>query len=255
MSRSKNNLHCYDRRKKMNKRHPASRYYIFLIVAIGLTTLGYSILQILGSDAGHQWIILASLTIVTGIFTLKIPGIASKISLAETISFALLILFGPAVGAVTAALDGLTSSLRSKSGSRRLVHTMFNVGGMTLSMYVAGLVFFQVLGRAPLYASSGVGMTEVILPMLLMALTHYLINSLSIATVIALDERCSLYGVWSRNLIWSSSIYLMAAVVAALVATTIASNMVAVFLVLIPWILVVYVFSRLYLYRAKPVKA
>jgi len=61
------------------------------MTALGIGTIAFSLYSVLSKAHGYQWLYLASLTVLTGAFTVKIPGIDSKISIAGTFIFTNLI--------------------------------------------------------------------------------------------------------------------------------------------------------------------
>ena len=61
------------------------------------------------------------------------------------------LLFGPEVGAVTLALDGLRISFRWKMNRQQ---TVFNFANLGLSMWLSGQLFFLVSGTGPLYSAA-----------------------------------------------------------------------------------------------------
>ncbi|MBM3791908.1 MAG: hypothetical protein FJW35_16365, partial [Acidobacteria bacterium] len=81
------------------------RVYLHAVTLSGMGAILYSVYRLEGETAGFQWLILASMTLATGTFTVKIPGVDSRISVADTFIFTNLILFGPSAGTLTAALD------------------------------------------------------------------------------------------------------------------------------------------------------
>ncbi len=194
---------------------PAGRIYFCCMVSVGLGVLALSIHQIAGSGVSYHCLILACLTAVSGGFTVPMPGVRSRISVAESFIFTNAILFGPAVGSLTAALDGLLGFGRSRNSPRRLQYTAFNMASMALSSYLAGAVFFMVLGRGPVYGASVVALRELILPAGMMALVHYLTNTVSVAFIIALEAQKNAYHVWRERFLWTSVTYFPGASAAA----------------------------------------
>jgi hypothetical protein len=183
------------------------------MVAIGLA--GYRVVL---SSLGYQWLVLASLTILTGPLAVRIPGHRAKISVAETIIITNLLLFGPAIGCLTAGLDGLMGSLRCKSKSRRLEFMLFNVAVMGLSAYLAGEAFSALVAKTSLNGASGLAFENVLIPLGMLTLVYYLINTLTVAAVIGLDHRQNIYRIWKENFLWSAANYVTAAVTAGLLA-------------------------------------
>jgi hypothetical protein len=83
--------------------------------------------RVLYDGTSYQWLIPAYLTVLTGAFTVGIPGVNSKFTVSDTFIFINTILFGTAPGVLTGALDRLVSSIRCKTTSRRKQTIPFNV--------------------------------------------------------------------------------------------------------------------------------
>ena len=71
------------------------------------------------TDVPREWMVFGALTIASGIFTLKVPSIDSRLSISELFAFACVLQFGPEAGAVTLALDGIFVSIRHRLSWRR----------------------------------------------------------------------------------------------------------------------------------------
>ena len=54
--------------------------------------------------------LFAVLTMASGMLTLKVPSIEARFSVSEAFAFASVLLFGPHVGVLTLALDGIRIS-------------------------------------------------------------------------------------------------------------------------------------------------
>jgi len=230
-----------------NSRHPAYSFYLYSIEVLGLAVFGYSIIRVMGGDAGYQWLIPAVLTVLTGAFTVNIPGVNSKISVADTFVFTNMMLFGPAAGTITAALDGFMASVRFKSSSRRMRATPFNMAAMALSAFVAGQVFFVLLERDPLFRGPAVGLREIFFPMVALALVYYLCNSGTVAVIAALDFRKNIYRFWRENFLFTSLTYFTGASVASLIAINFSSITPAMLVIIIPILLVTYFTNKTHL--------
>jgi len=101
----------------------------------------------------YQWLILASLAVVAGFITVKIPGIKIKLSLADIFVFANTILFGPAAGCISAALEAFSGSIRCITRARRSEFIMFNTGNVATYAHLSWLVYCLVQGRGLCYAN------------------------------------------------------------------------------------------------------
>ncbi len=199
------------------------RLYYYLVVGAGLATAIYAVYRVLSSGIGFQWLILASLTLPAGALVLRLPGVKAKVSISETLICTNILLFGPAAGALTAALDALFGSLRCRTSSRRLEFMIFNISSMTLSASLAGKASFMVIGSAITLPARMVPGGRFLLGLLTLALVYYLANSILVAVMVALDQRQSAFSVWSRRFLWAVVHYIAAASIAGVIALTVGS--------------------------------
>src|SRR6188474_1537501 len=84
-----------------------AKAFISAVVLGGVVVLGQSIYALYAGPIDPQWFVFAGLTLLTGSFTVKVPGINASLSVSETFVFASVLLFGPAAGAVTVLLECL----------------------------------------------------------------------------------------------------------------------------------------------------
>jgi len=199
-------------------RRPAYRRFHYFMVTLGLGFILLLLIDVLKDKISHQWLILALLTVCTGFITIRIPGIKIKVTLADTFVFANTILFGPVVGGITAAIDGLSGSMRCKTKSRRMEFALFNMAAMALSAYLAGEIFFRILGRGPLYQAEKMMFGTIFLPALMLAVSYYLFNTLGVSFLVALQAEENALRVWRDNLLWGLATYVACAFGAVLIS-------------------------------------
>src|SRR5688572_10436187 len=101
--------------------------YVSGVILLGAAVLAHSAVDLVVRPVGSAWLILVALTVISGWAALRVPATLISFSISDTFSIAAALLFGPAAGALTAALDGLVLSYRM-SISRRTVHrVLFNM--------------------------------------------------------------------------------------------------------------------------------
>jgi len=236
-------------------RHPAFIPYMYSVISLGGIAILYAAWHLVKPGTNHQWIILAALTIVTSVFSIKIPAVNSKISIVDTLYFTNVVLFGPAAGIITAVLDGLFTSLRCRTKARRLQFACFNMGALAISALVGGTIFFRMLGREPLYSRPLHSFYDIFFPLGVLAFTHYLCNSGTVAIIVALELRKNVFEIWLDSFLWTSITYFAGAGAAGLVAVTIGSITPQVFAVAVPVVLAVYLTYKTYLDRVQEVRS
>ncbi len=94
--------------------------YLTAVPWVGTAVLLWALVDLFLHPPNSSWWALATLTILTGSFTVKIPGLVARLSVSEPFVFAATLWFGPSVGAVTAALDALIMSLWLMPGLKTL---------------------------------------------------------------------------------------------------------------------------------------
>lgn len=189
-------------------RHSLCRKYLGAVVALGSAVLCCSCYTMAGAESG--WMVLALGALLGGSLALKIPGAGSKVSASDVFVFANGMLFGPGAGAVTAALDGLAGSLRSKTKARRAQYAAFNVGAMGLSGYAAGAAYAAVQG---LGVPGGP-----LVPAAALAGVYYVCNAGFVAGMVALDQGRNIWRVWREHFLWMGLSYVTAAAGAGMLA-------------------------------------
>ena len=211
------------------------RVYYSLVVGLGLATIALAAYRVTTTGVGYQWLILASLTVITGPLAIPLPGVKAKISLADTIICTNLVIFGPAAGALTAALDGITGSLRCRTKGRRLEFLLFNTGAMTISAALGGEFFVRALGGAAFHYTPVPSGGTFLATLGLLAAVYYFCNTLMVAAMVALDQGQDMLTVWRKNFTWALVNYVAATAVAGLLAVlgswTVARTMITVVVV------------------------
>lgn len=194
----------------------AARLYLAAVPAAGLSVLLWAVVDVAVAPPPPQWLALAALTVLTGSFTVKIPGLVARLSVSEPFVFAATLLFGPAAGAITAALDALIMSLWLMPGLKTLHRLLFNVSVLVISIWVSSQVFFALADidpRAPLYPTLG----GFIAPLYVFTLCCFLLNSGLVAVALAYERDHTAFEIWRRQFLWLSVNYFSGASVAALI--------------------------------------
>jgi putative nucleotidyltransferase with HDIG domain len=188
------------------------------VSAVGLTVAVYSLVQLVVLAVDLQWLMLAALTLLTGTFTVRIPGVPARLSVSDTFVFTSVLLFGPAAGTVTALLDTLIISLRIGDVSRQPFRLVFNISAVALATRISGEVFFGVAGIQP-YSLSHTPLSQILLPLFLFTLTYFLLNSWLVTIALALEQGKPPLAIWRDNFLWLSVNYVGGGSVAALLVT------------------------------------
>jgi hypothetical protein len=228
---------------------PSVAYRITLgtMLVAGLSVVAVSCREMVVAGATYQWFGLAALAVVTSLFPLKIPGLNSRVSISDIFVFSNLVLFGPAAGAVTAALDAFTASMRLRASPRKGLYVLFNVAAMPLAAYLAGLAFFGLQGRGRLIDTADVDCGMSFLPIVFLAIGYHILNTGSVAIMVAFEKRGNVLRTWWDGFGWIMIEYLTCSCIALLIAANIHALNAQVWIATMLSLAVIYLTSRSYL--------
>jgi hypothetical protein len=166
--------------------------YIRGVQAGGLIILAAAVADVALHPPGWAWLLLTGITALTGTYAVKIPGVVVRLSVSEPIVFLATILFGPAPGTLTAAVDALVMSLRLPPRLRTPHRILFNVGALAITVLPSAFLYFRLAGldiRSPQYGplSTFVG------PLYLFALCVFVFNSGLVALAVSVERGLSAF--------------------------------------------------------------
>ena len=222
----------------------ASRIYVSTVVAAGAVAVVHSTYDLATTDMAWSWLILAALTLVSGSATIRLPSLPATITVSETFTFTSVILFGPAAGTLTVALDALVISFWSYRKGHPLYKIVFNLFALPLTIWIASQIFFLQAGTHRLFSGGGaadaVPIKRLLFPLFVLALTYFSLNSWIITFAISLERNLPAFKIWREHFVWLSLNYFGGASVAALLVTY-TTNLDYTYLALIlPLIVVLY---------------
>ncbi len=222
--------------------------YVSAVTVVGAAAIVYSIVELLRHPVGSAWLVVGGLTLLSGATTLRMSSVPVSISIAETLTFAVLLMAGPAAATVTVALDSLSMSMalaRRGIAARRFV---FNLAAPPLAMWIAGRVLARLADMTTL-AGDPAQFGPLLLPLGVAAGTYYLLNTFLIAVAIALEERRPVLTVWRQNFphVWLS--FFGGAYAAALLVVFLRELNIRVLLMMAPLPVVLYAALRVGLAR------
>jgi putative nucleotidyltransferase with HDIG domain len=221
----------------------AGRAYFRFIPLAGVCVLGWALLDLFLNPPSPAWLALAALTVLTGSFTVKIPGLVARLSVSEPFVFAATLWFGPSVGAVTAALDALIMSLWLMPSLKTIERVSFNVSVLVISIWAASQGFFALAAidpRNPVYDS----LAGFVLPLYLFTACSFLLNSGLVALALSFERKQSAYKIWREQFLWLSLNYFGGASVAAVLVVYAKSMDWAVVGIIVPLLAISYLTFR-----------
>src|SRR3954469_4351680 len=151
-----------------------ARVYVWAIASVGVCAIAHSAYVLYVSPIGWHWLLLAVLTLVSGSATVKLPSVPATISISETFVFTSVLLFGPAAGTLTVALDALVISLWLAYKGDPFYRIVFNICALPASLWLGAHIFYAVWGQPPLSGlSSAIEIGALLTPLIVFTVTYY----------------------------------------------------------------------------------
>jgi uncharacterized membrane protein len=179
---------------------PTAALLVWTVIFAGAAVLAYSVWDLFANPIRPQWLVLAVLTVSTAWLMLRIPTTESVFSISDTFNIAAAILFGPSVGAITAALDGLVLSSQFSVTRRTAYRVLFNIAVSAIAIWVAAQVFFAVAGERT-DIEGPFAAVRLVAPLVLLGLVNYLVNVGLVTMAVSLERRLPMFRVWRDHFV------------------------------------------------------
>ena len=171
--------------------------YVGAVVIFGVGVVVYSLVGPSVRPIDLGWVALALLTLISGSFTVRVPGATSSISVSETFVIIAAVIYGAGPAAILVALEGLLVSLWILKNTKEAYRVFFNMATGAVSIWLSALLFFEV-APSPLVLDTPKSVAAAIPALFLFAAVYFTINSWLIAVAIGLSTSTSPLVVWKR---------------------------------------------------------
>jgi diguanylate cyclase (GGDEF)-like protein/putative nucleotidyltransferase with HDIG domain len=187
-----------------------ARLFVCAVIAAG-AGLCATILP-LSTDRPLLFVVMAVLSAMTSVLkvTLPLPRSASTMSVSYAVDFAALLTLGTEQTMVIAAISALCQCnfrIREPNPPHR---TLFSMATLVITVFAAGSVYGLTggtPGQLDLWQGAGA--------LAAAAATYFVVNTLLVASVIALSTEASIVKVWNQNFLWGVPGYFVGAAAAA----------------------------------------
>ena len=224
-----------------------ARIFVAAVVLCGSLAIGASAYELIQNPQPADWLLLAGLTLLTGSFSIKLPAVSARISVSESFVLASVLLFGPAVATMIAALDTLIVTSWTRRHQRSPIRILFNMSAGATAVWISASAFhFAVRISLPEAA-----LDQLLAPVFLLALSYFAINSSLVAVAIGLETHSSPAQLWKNNFAWLSLNYLAGASVALLLFNYTKDIDLTALSVIVPLLVIIYLTFRTSLGRVE----
>ena len=201
--------------RRVPERNVRMWIYVTAVTLAGAAVFGLSVAR---ADYSRLGLLLTFVALSSLSSAIKLPlplerG-SSSLSLCYAIDVASLLFMGPYAATIVVAM-GAWSQCTFRMRERNPVHrTLFSMASLALTMQIAGQLF------TALQTGRGSPFESMMLPLALMAVVYFAINTSLVATAVAFSTGQTIPIVWRDNFLWSAPSYFIGAATAALVRLT-----------------------------------
>jgi PAS domain S-box-containing protein len=188
-----------------------ARWYILSVIGLGALTFGGLIARAQLVPVVPLLLLVVLSSLFAG-FKVQFPiASGSNMSLSYIVDIAALILRGPHASMIVGAASAWSQTTFNARGRNPLYRTLFNMACLVLTVQAAGQVYQRLGGTPRLELSTAV------VPLVAMALTYFVVNTVPIAIAVALTTHQSAWRTWKSDFASNVGSYLLGAAAAFVV--------------------------------------
>ena len=188
-----------------------ARLYVCLVITMGAAVLATSVPSV-QFPRPILFVALLMLSVISAALKVDMPlGVGTScISLSYAVNFTAMLLLGPAPTMLIATASCWSQCTFRMSERNPAYKTLFSMASLALSIGAAGATYTWLggaLGNSPQAALQ---------PLMAAVMTYFLVNSVTVATAVALVKRHPIFRVWHDNFLWSITSYVVGGVAAGI---------------------------------------
>jgi PAS domain S-box-containing protein len=196
---------------------PRARWFIVAVIAAGAVTFALLVPRVELEPVFPLFFMVFLSSMTSGFKVQLLVASGSTMSVSYVVDMAALILRGPHATMIVGAASGWSQTVLGKRYANPAYRTLFNMACLVLTAQASGQVY------------QGLGGTEVItvgsvLPLVGMAATYFVVNTVPIAVVIALTTGQRAWPVWKSEFAPTAPNYLLGTGAAAVIVAVMQSG-------------------------------
>ncbi len=217
---------------------------MWLMVVVGGAVALFCLLHLPVARLDSRFSLLALVTILIGSrISIKIPRVSGEITVADTLIFLTMLLYGGEAASLLAAVEALCSSLHV---SRKIRVLLFNAAVLTCSTFVTYSALRLCFGQTT-DLPRGEFSAGLMLAVCVMATVQYTANTGLVAVYTACKIDQPVWPTWRQYYLWTSVTYFAGATAATIIATLVHEFGFYAVVAMTPIVVVLYVTYRTYL--------
>jgi putative nucleotidyltransferase with HDIG domain len=168
--------------------------FVFVMIALGVLVISRTAAELPSVHIDVRIAILAALTLISGRWTIKIPGRPLTLTVSEVFVFATILMFGATPATLIVAVDGLWTAVAHRAHPTR---APLMIAEPVVATWTAGQVFAAASRFVPLVATSSAALLW--LPTAAMTGAYFLVYSVLMSAGTALESGASVYATWRQT--------------------------------------------------------
>jgi signal transduction histidine kinase/ActR/RegA family two-component response regulator len=218
--------------------------FVIFVVALAAAVAVFCVARLNVAQFDSRFLILALISIFIGArLIVHIPAIQGEITVADTLIFLTILLYGGEAATLLAGMATLATSIRI---SKKISVLLFNSAVMTCATFVTFQVLRLCFGPVELLSSKSQSAIFVS-SLCLMASVQYVVNTALVTVYTACKIGRSFWETWRTNYLWASITYFAGASAAFIIAKLMVVIGFYALIVTLPIIAIVYLTYRTYL--------
>ncbi len=215
----------------------STKIFLWSIISVGIFVLLYSSFNLPVSQLGLNFAVISIITLLLGSrVAIDFQVFKSSISVADVFIYLITILYG---GETAALLAGIEAYLSSSRFTKRPEFRLFNAATLAVSIFFSYKISYFFFGSLKDLVQTGITL-NLIGGVALMIISHYLINTFTIAISTALRTEKSFFETWRTYYVWMFVPFLACGSVALVAANAIQTSGFYAFLIILPIIGIIY---------------
>ena len=228
--------------------YPLRAIYTWLVIATGMLAVANAAMTTRWVPLDPRWPVLAALTLIGAIATLKMRAAPVSFSISDTFTFTTLLLLGPAPATITASIEALAISCLLSREQRRPGRILFNISAVGLAMSLTGSLL-ATLGVGSYSDAVATSPARLAIAMAIAVGTYFFVNTWLVAVAVSFEQRQSVFTTWRTHFLHLGLNYLAGGYTALLLALFAPALNLLAFLLLAPMPLVLYLTLRTWIGR------
>jgi diguanylate cyclase (GGDEF)-like protein/putative nucleotidyltransferase with HDIG domain len=198
-----------------------AKIYWYVVVTMGTLVGVWAAYQCLSLNLFElgQFTALLALVLAASSYPIRIPNTHASITVSDMFVFLAVIMLGIPAAIILGMVDSHVSSRRT---TRRVTSWISATTFMSVTVLISGAAFYASfttytgITKYP-YGIEPLKLSQLGLPLLVMTIVHYFLNSWLVSALFALKKNAPLFKFWCDHYLWLALSYFASAIAAALI--------------------------------------